>query len=274
MRKRNQHAVPPTVSSTYASTPAERKTLGKLIGQLEQTAPHAAAKIEADQSCVRCTWDHPDPAIAALLWASALGTTDSKFAGTVFQQLVHISRTGGNLTADELNGTLSLVRGLAPADPTEALLAAQMVAVHKATMQAAARLLDANTPAAQDSASTMLNKLARTFAMQIEALKRYRLKGEQTIKVQHVTVNDGGQAIVGDVQHTTGALLNNERQSHEQLSAPDALGAALLGPIQTNGQGMPSPRCEGTTGLPVPRRARRSAKRDRQRSLPSRPLHQ
>jgi hypothetical protein len=45
----------------------------------------------------------------------------------------------------------------------------------------------------------MLNKLARTFASQVEALKKYRSAGEQTIKVQHVTVNDGGQAIVGNV---------------------------------------------------------------------------
>ena len=48
----------------------------------------------------------------------------------------------------------------------------------------------------------MLNKLARTFASQVEALKKYRPAGEQTIKVQHVTVNDGGQAVVGTV--TTG----------------------------------------------------------------------
>jgi hypothetical protein len=32
-----------------------------------------------------------------------------------------------------------------------------------------------------------------------EALKRYRTGGEQTIKVEHVTVNDGGQAIVGSI---------------------------------------------------------------------------
>jgi len=34
------------------------------------------------------------------------------------------------------------------------------------------------------------------FASQVEALKKYRSGGQQTIKVQHVTVNEGGQAIV------------------------------------------------------------------------------
>jgi hypothetical protein len=39
-----------------------------------------------------------------------------------------------------------------------------------------------------------LNKLARTFAAQVEALKNYRSKGEQRIVVQHVNVGEGGQA--------------------------------------------------------------------------------
>jgi hypothetical protein len=35
--------------------------------------------------------------------------------------------------------------------------------------------------------------------MQMEALKRYRTGGEQKVTVQHVSVNEGGQAIVGNV---------------------------------------------------------------------------
>jgi len=53
----------------------------------------------------------------------------------------------------------------------------------------------------QDSAERAFNKLARTFASQLEALKRYRSAGEQTVRVEHVTVNEGGQAIVGNVAH-------------------------------------------------------------------------
>ena len=51
----------------------------------------------------------------------------------------------------------------------------------------------------QDSAERALNKLARTFASQVEALKRYRTGGEQKVTVQHVTVSDNAQAIVGNV---------------------------------------------------------------------------
>jgi hypothetical protein len=41
----------------------------------------------------------------------------------------------------------------------------------------------------------------RTFATQLEALKRYRTGGEQKVTVQHVSVSEGGQTIVGNVTH-------------------------------------------------------------------------
>jgi hypothetical protein len=45
-----------------------------------------------------------------------------------------------------------------------------------------------------------VTKLMRTFTAQAECLKRYRSNGKQTIQVQHVNVNDGGQAVVGNIQ--------------------------------------------------------------------------
>jgi len=35
----------------------------------------------------------------------------------------------------------------------------------------------------------------RTFAAQVAALRRYRTGGEQTVRVEHVTVNEGGQEV-------------------------------------------------------------------------------
>ena len=48
-------------------------------------------------------------------------------------------------------------------------------------------------------------KLMRTFVAQMEALTRYRGKGQQKVTVEHVHVNAGGQAIVGSVTHAAGA---------------------------------------------------------------------
>jgi hypothetical protein len=42
-------------------------------------------------------------------------------------------------------------------------------------------------------------KLCRTYTSLVEALTKYRTKGQQKITVQHVNINDGGQAVIGDI---------------------------------------------------------------------------
>ncbi len=96
---------------------------------------------------------------------------------------------------------LAMVKGVEPKDQVEAMLAAQMAAVHNAVMTFARRLNHVENIPQQDSAERAFNKLARTFAAQVEALKRYRTGGEQRVTVEHVTVNEGGRAIVGTVTH-------------------------------------------------------------------------
>jgi hypothetical protein len=91
------------------------------------------------------------------------------------------------------------MKGIQPREQLEAMLAAQMAAVHMAIMTFAQRLADVENIPQQDSAERAFNKLSRTFTTQMEALKRYRTGGEQKVTVQHVSVAEGGQAIVGNV---------------------------------------------------------------------------
>jgi len=79
------------------------------------------------------------------------------------------------------------------------MLAAQMAATHAAIMRFSRYLAEAESVEQRDSAERTLNKLMRTFVTQVEALKRYRMGGEQTVTVQQVNVSEGGQAIVGNV---------------------------------------------------------------------------
>ena len=79
------------------------------------------------------------------------------------------------------------------------MLATQMAAVHMASMTFARRLAHVENIPQQDGAERAFNKLIRTFAAQVSALKEYRTKGEQKMTVQHVHVAEGGQAIVGNV---------------------------------------------------------------------------
>jgi hypothetical protein len=151
------------------------------------------------------TPDHPDHVTALCLISEATGTKDLDFLNGLIGQLATASSSGPNLQEGALNFALAVVKGIAPRDQMEALLAAQMAATHKLTMTFAHRLATAQSIPQQDTAERVFNKLARTFATQLEALKRYRSAGEQTVRVEHVTVNAGGQAIVGNVAPGRGA---------------------------------------------------------------------
>jgi hypothetical protein len=42
-------------------------------------------------------------------------------------------------------------------------------------------------------------RLLRAYATQVEALRRLRNGGSQVVRVEHVHVNEGGQAVIGNV---------------------------------------------------------------------------
>ena len=132
---------------------------------------------------------------------SALATTDANFLDGILDQLANVGSQGREIDERGVNFMLSIIKGIEPRDQVETMLAAQMAAVHMSTMTFARRLAHAATIPQQDSTERAFNKLARTFTTQIEALKRYRTGGQQKVTVEHVTVNEGGQAIVGNVTH-------------------------------------------------------------------------
>ena len=106
------------------------------------------------------------------------------------------------------------------------MLGAQMAAVHTIAMRFAEQFSRVETLPQQDSADRTFNKLMRTFVMQMEALKRYRTGGEQRVTVQHVSVGEGGQAIVGNVTQAT-----PETASEKASAKPPALTDARQVPM-------------------------------------------
>lgn len=101
---------------------------------------------------------------------------------------------------DERAFMLSIVNDMAPRDPVERMLAVQMAATHVATIRSARWLANTENIPQVQAHYTGFNKLARTFAAQVEALRKHRTGGEQRVTVQHVNVSDSAQAIVGNVQ--------------------------------------------------------------------------
>jgi hypothetical protein len=177
----------------------ELQALLRHADRSEAEVPAPRVKVSTDGKSQQLAPDYPDVANGYKLLAEALGSTSLDFVGGLLCQLAMSTRQ--QVSESDLNFALSVVKDIKPNDQIEAMLAAQMAVIHMATMTSARRLAQVKTLAEHDSAERGLNKLARTYGAQMEALKRYRTRGEQKITVQHVSVNDGGQAIVGNVMH-------------------------------------------------------------------------
>ena len=80
-------------------------------------------------------------------------------------------------------------------------LAVQMACTHTAAMAVLAKLdvgfATERRVAAFGSAAA---RLMRAYATEVEVLRRLRNGGQQFVRVEHVHVNDGGQAVIGNVK--------------------------------------------------------------------------
>lgn len=129
----------------------------------------------------------------------AIGSVD--VSAGLLNQIAALGMPGKRADTDASNFVVGFLDSMQPRDAAEALLMTQMAAVHQATMLMAGRLNQAATLPEIEATERALNKLARTYAAQVEALKRYRSKGQQVVRVERVTVESGAQAVVGNVTH-------------------------------------------------------------------------
>src|SRR5262249_2186127 len=129
------------------------------------------------------------------------GSDDHNFTINLLGQVV-AAHWQGNSSSDErqMDATLAAMRDLKPRDPIEGMAIGQAIACHAAAMECYRRAMipDQTFPGWRESLN-QANKLSRTYAALIEALGRHRSKGQRRITVEHVSVNAGGQAIVGTV---------------------------------------------------------------------------
>lgn len=134
-------------------------------------------------------------------WARILKASgNTSVANGLMVQAAMIGSHGKRIDQEATDFVTGFVDAMEPKDAAEALLLTQMAATHQATMMLARRLNHVENIPQQDAAERALNKLVRSYAAQMETLKRYRSKGQQTVRVERVTVENGGQAIVGNVE--------------------------------------------------------------------------
>ena len=140
-----------------------------------------------------------------------MGTHDADLTNSIIGQMIGICSSGkkdSELFNQTTNASMAAILEIDPQDATELMLATQMVAAHNIAMEMSRRalLVDGQTDEVVNFNVNRMTKLMRTYTAQMEALNKYRNKGKQqiTVKHQHVNVNDGGQAVIGDVNQGVG----------------------------------------------------------------------
>lgn len=109
------------------------------------------------------------------------------------------------------------LKQIGPRTELEGMLAAQMLSTHNAVMECLRRSMkEEQTFDGREYNLKQAAKLMQLYTRQLEALDKHRGKGQQKITVEHVTVQAGGQAIVGSVnsgESSAVPALANERAS-------------------------------------------------------------
>jgi hypothetical protein len=258
------NAAPSAKMSGHSPTKKEIAAAQNVLERINVMRAAPRFKVSHDKGKTKIEPHHSDQTCTDVLLSDMLATGDQVFAQALLVHISNFAQMGDQLTSDDLNTTISIVKEIGPRDPIEALLACQMAAIHKATVYTARRFDRCDMLDQYQATGNQLNKLARTFAAQMEALKRYRSSGEQSIRVQHVTVNDGGQAIVGTVTGGGGTSKNASQSRAPRESGTDERRPALSSQEQALGLPLPSPGRDGQERLPDARRESRSPDRQSQ----------
>ena len=98
----------------------------------------------------------------------------------------------------------------------------QLIAAQNAAMECHRRaMIGEQTLEGRRENLAQANELARTFTLLVDALNRYRGKGQQKVTVEHVHVHPGGQAVVGLVEAPGGGdRPKSEEQPHAIAHEP------------------------------------------------------
>jgi len=147
--------------------------------------------------------------LSQALICRSTGAKDASFGIKIFTSCLAstglIDESKKDQFADHSNAIINAMSSLKPQDEFEGMLISQALGLHFQGMNYLG--LAATKEATPEGRNNNINRAMRLLRVQhetLEALTRYRRKGEQKVVVQHVNVNEGGQAIVGNVVNRGG----------------------------------------------------------------------
>jgi hypothetical protein len=132
----------------------------------------------------------------------ALGTASSDFVNASLLQLQLAAQLPcSGISEIGMNAALAIVEAAAPRNEIEGALAVQMACTHSAAVSVLARFGSGGGSERRVVAlASAAARLLRAYSVQFEALRRVRHGSDQFVRVEHVHVSDGGQAVIGNVR--------------------------------------------------------------------------
>lgn len=207
---------------------AEVKAIEAARSSLQRRPPRLSTVVQTSKEgrVVEIGPEHSDRAGWIARLEDAFGTRGQSFAISQLNHiLVAVRKEEGGYDTAKANALIAAIEGSRPQNELQAMLALQMVLAHEMAMQATRRALKADQIPQYDSAGNMVIKLMRAFAGHLELMEKLQRGGEQTVRVEHVHVHAGGQAIVGTVAAGGGGNDEFKNQPHAkgELPAPGAV---------------------------------------------------
>jgi len=134
------------------------------------------------------------------LYNSMFGVNNEAVFDVLLSQVMNTTSTAYSNDAGA-NYIISMLLELKPQNGLEAMLISQMIATHNMSMEMSKRatLSEQTVEGVSENVKRSV-KLMQTFTAQLTTLQKMRNKGQQVIQVQHVNVESGGQAIVGNIE--------------------------------------------------------------------------
>ena len=134
----------------------------------------------------------------------ATGSSDLHFGLDVLSRCAQASCVGPNNEDPDkferhYNGVVNAMNALKPQDEVEGMLISRLIALHsQGIYYLACAANNSNSSKGMDISINRSTKIFRLYNETLEALTRYRRRGEQRVTVthQHVSVGDGGKAVV------------------------------------------------------------------------------
>lgn len=179
----------------------------KAIVQQSATADptqHAPVRVRLRRIHANNARPYPPDGSEKIWWArlkQALGTNSSDFVNASLAQLTAAARLpGAGICPVAMNAALALIEGQKPKDEVETALAMQMACAHGATMMLLARFAGGGGGDRRvQSLAHATARLMNAFSSAAETLRKLKNGSSQYMRIEHVHVGEGGQAVIGNL---------------------------------------------------------------------------